>query len=60
MADEPPSLDEADYVVLIEALAAYGGNPNETATFREERAWELIDRFGERVDGGPAELLRRY
>jgi hypothetical protein len=48
----------ADTALLIEALAAFAGSPENLETRRERRAWELISTLADDLSMTPSELLR--
>ena len=66
MQDETPStalggIDEqtvADTALVVEALAAFAGSPDDLETYHERRAWELISSLANDLSMEPSELLR--
>ena len=48
----------ADTALIVEALAAFAGSPENLETRRERRAWELISTLAEDLRMTPSELLR--
>ena len=57
----PAGIDDrtvADTALLIEALAAFAGPPDDLETRRERRAWELISTLAGDLRMTPSELLR--
>lgn len=48
----------ADTALVVEALAAFAGNPATLETHRERRAWELISTLAADLDMTPSEVLR--
>lgn len=48
----------ADTALVVEALAALAGPPENLETRRERRAWELISSLADDLRMTPSELLR--
>ena len=48
-----------DWAIIVEALTAFGGNPREIDTTRQERAWDCIDVIAAGQGVQAAELLRQ-
>ena len=48
----------ADTALVVEALAAFAGPPENLETRRERRAWELISSLADDLRMTPSELLR--
>jgi hypothetical protein len=47
----------ADTALVVEALAAFAGNPCELKTLRKRRAWELISELAADLGMTPREIL---
>lgn len=58
MVDRPVDWHSQDWIIVVEALAAWGGPPAE-ASGRQARAWELIDGVAADQGLSPDELLRQ-
>lgn len=57
MTSQPPTDWHAqDWAIVVEALAQWAGTP-QTATDREERAWELIESISADQPISASELL---
>jgi hypothetical protein len=48
----------ADTALVVEALAAFAGPPDDLETHHERRAWELISTLADDLSMTPSELLR--
>lgn len=48
----------ADTALIVEALAAFAGPPDDLETYHERRAWELISSLADDLSMTPSELLR--
>lgn len=57
MMGNNPELSRQDYAIIVEALARWAGNPRNPNSFREERAWELIELIGIQLGVPPSTLV---
>ena len=48
----------ADTALVVEALAAFAGPPDDLETHHERRAWELISTLADDLSMTPSEVLR--
>ena len=48
----------ADTALVVEALAAFAGSPDDFETYHERRAWELISTLADDLSMTPSEVLR--
>ncbi len=57
--DTARDFHQQDWAIIVEALATFGGNPNQVETPRKERAWELIEIIAAEHRMRAAEMIRQ-